>query len=188
MTHSIANASSLLVDNLELFDELQTDNGVLDLACGAGRNGLFLLSHNVPVIFADNNEAHLQSLSPALEQFGEAGKRSDCWLVDLEAVPSAGGNPLAGRTFDAVVVFNYLHRPLFPAIREAIRPGGLIVYETFTVQQKRFGRPNNPDFLLQAGELREAFGSWECLEDFEGELPGPTRAVARLIARKPATS
>lgn len=188
MTHSISNASSLLIDKLGLIAELQLENGVLDLACGAGRNGLFLLSHNVPVIFADNNEAHLQSISAALDNAGEVGRRSECWLIDLEADQSEGANPLAERIFDAVVVFNYLHRPLFPAIREAIRPGGLIVYETFTVKQKRYGRPSNPDFLLKTGELREAFDGWECLEDFEGDVPNPTRAVARLIARKPATS
>lgn len=186
MTHSIANASSLLVDYIGLFENLEIEHGVLDLACGKGRNGLFLVSHNVPVIFADNNEAHLQSLAPALEEAGDGAKRSACWAVDFESGLSEGHNPLAGRDFDAVLVFNYLHRPLFPAIKEAIRPGGLIVYETFTVEQRAFGRPSNPDFLLRPGELRQAFAGWECIEDFEGEASEPRRAVARLVARKPA--
>lgn len=186
MPHSIANTSSFLVDNSALFDNLQIANGVLDLACGKGRNGLFLVSHNVPVLFADNNEAHLQCIVPILESEKPNAKKSACWLIDFETEVSEGRNPLVGKSFDAVIVFNYLHRPLFPFIREAIRPGGLIVYETFTVDQKRFGRPNNPDFLLEHDELAQAFAGWELIRSFEGEAVNPERAIARLIARKPA--
>ena len=187
MTHSIANPASFLVDNIALFERLEISTGVLDLACGTGRNGLFLLSHNVPVIFADNNETSLQSIAAALEAAGRDAKGSECWSIDFEADLSEGHNPLAGRVFDAVVVFNYLHRPLFPAIKAAVRPGGLLLYETFTVEQRRFGRPRNPDFLLKCGELGQTFADWECIEEFEGELSEPDRAVARIIARKPAT-
>jgi len=169
-----------------LFDNLQIGNGVLDLACGNGRNGLFLVSHNVPVLFADNNEAQLQSIVSALESAATSAKESACWLIDFEAQMREGRNPLAGKSFDAVIVFNYLHRPLFPFVKEAIRPGGLIVYETFTVDQKRFGRPNNPDFLLGHGELAQTFAGWEFIESFEGEVSKPQRAIARLIARKQA--
>ena len=184
MPHSNTNASSFLVDNSGLFDNLQIGNGVLDLACGKGRNGLFLVSHNVPVLFADNNEAHLQSIVPVLESEKPNAKESACWLIDFETAVSEGRNPLASKSFDAIIVFNYLHRPLFPFIREAIRPGGLIVYETFTVDQKRFGRPSNPDFLLGHDELAQAFAGWELIESFEGEASNPERAIARLIARK----
>ena len=187
MPHSIANPSSFLVENLSLFDNLQTGNGVLDLACGKGRNGLFLAKHNVPVIFADNNKAHLQSIDLAFASVGARAKKSEKWLIDFEAEVSQGKNPLAGKTFDAVIVFNYLHRPLFPFIREAIRPGGLMVYETFTVDQKRFGRPKNPDFLLERGELSQLFDGWERIVAFEGEAADPERAIARLIARKQST-
>lgn len=187
MSHSIVNPSSFLVENLSLFDNLKIGNGVLDLACGKGRNGLFLVKHNVPVIFADNNKAHLQSIELALTSAGASAKKSENCLIDFEAEVSQGRNPLAGKTFDAVIVFNYLHRLLFPFIREAIRPGGLIVYETFTVDQKRFGRPSNPDFLLGRGELRQLFDGWERIVDFEGEAADPERAIARLIARKQST-
>ena len=186
MTHSIANASSLLADNIALFGSLKIEYGVLDLACGAGRNGLFLVSHNVPVIFADNNEAHLQSIRSALDLAEFSVSNSECWLIDFEAEVEEGRNPLAGKSFDAVIVFNYLHRPLFPLIEAAIRPGGLIVYETFTVDQKKFGRPRNPDFLLRHEELRRAFAGWEIIESFEGEASNPKRAISRLIARKQA--
>ena len=186
MTHSNAKAASLLIDNLGLFNDLRITGGVLDLACGRGRNGLFLVRHNVPVIFADNNEAHLQFIQAALEDASPIAAQSECWLVDFEVDRGEGRNPLAGKVFDAVMVFNYLHRPLFPAIKEAIRPGGLIVYETFNQQQKQFGRPSNPDYLLQAGELRQVFDGWEIISDFDGEVSEPERAISRLIARKPA--
>ena len=136
------------------------------------------------MLFADNNEAHLQSIVPVLESEKPNAKESACWLIDFETAVSEGRNPLASKSFDAIIVFNYLHRPLFPFIREAIRPGGLIVYETFTVDQKRFGRPSNPDFLLGHDELAQAFAGWELIERFEGEASNPERAIARLIARK----
>ncbi|MBL4580780.1 MAG: hypothetical protein JKY29_03090 [Gammaproteobacteria bacterium] len=169
-----------------MFDNLQIGNGILDLACGKGRNGLFLVSRNVPVLFADNNEAHLFSIPSKLELAGVSAKKSACWLIDFEAEVSAGRNPLMGKSFDAIIVFNYLHRPLFPFIREAIRPGGLVIYETFNVDQKNFGRPSNPDFLLGHDELTQTFAGWEFIRSFEGEVSNPQRAISRLIARKQA--
>ena len=186
MTHSNAKAASFLIDNLGLFNDFRITGSVLDLACGRGRNGLFLVSHNVPVVFADNNEAHLQFIQAALGEASPSAAQSECCLVDFEVDQGEGRNPLAGKVFDAVMVFNYLHRPLFPAIKEAIRPGGLIVYETFNLEQKKFGRPSNPDYLLQAGELRQAFEGWEIISEFEGEASDPERAISRLIARRPA--
>ena len=186
MTHSNTKAASFLQDNLDLILDLQMDNGVLDLACGQGRNGLFLLGHNVPVTFADNSEANQQLIQPKLDAVSASVRRSEYCLVDFEADNEDGCYPLDGKIFDAVLVFNYLHRPLFPFIKRAIRPGGLIVYETFTVDQPQFGRPSNPDYLLHRGELLQAFYGWQILKSFEGELAEPRSAKARLIARKPA--
>ena len=66
--------------------------------------------------------------------------------------------PFAGMEFDAVVVTNYLHRPLFPAIAAALSPGGVLIYETFVLGNERYGKPSNPRFLLRRDELLEAFG------------------------------
>ncbi len=66
-----------------------------------------------------------------------------------------------------------------------ITPGGLIYYETFTKDNRKFGRPNNADYLLHPNELKDAFKGWEILHYFEGELSVPARAVANIIARKP---
>lgn len=159
--------------------------GVLDLASGRGRNGLFLVEHHIPVIFADNNEAALTMVSDALIQLGDRGQKCSTWLVDFEADNS---KPLLDKCFDAILVFNYLHRPLIGAIQDAVVPGGLLFYETFTEAQSQYGRPNNPNFLLKENELREAFSHWDILHYFEGDMPsGPEtiKAAASLIARKP---
>ncbi|PCJ25178.1 MAG: hypothetical protein COA96_07685 [SAR86 cluster bacterium] len=179
MSHSSTSASPLLISNLQLLKDLQADYGVLDLACGMGRNGLFLASHNVSVTFADNNEAAIQTLAAVLENKGLTG---ECWVVDFEEEESY---PLQHKQFDAVIVFNYLHRPLLDSIKQSIRPGGLIFYETFTIKQREFGRPNNPDFLLQPGELLNTFDGWEIIHSFEGQATDPQRAIASLIARRP---
>lgn len=172
------------MDNISLFDSSIGDHGVLDLACGNGRNGLFLLQNNIAVTFADNNRAALNAVESSVERLRRDGSVStdyECWEVDLE---QEGSNPLDGKHFGAVLVFNYLHRPLLPGIKQVITKAGLIFYETFTVQQAKFGRPSNPDYLLKQNELLDAFEGWEIIDYFEGLKPDPTRAVASLIARK----
>ena len=183
MPHSNASAAQLLVENLSLLENLSLENGVLDLACGDGRNGLLLAEHQLKVTFADYDETNLSHVTNELHAKGLQGQ---CWHVDLE-VPDS--EPLADKCFDAVLVFNYLHRPLMPAIKQVLRPGGVLLYETFTVDQILFGKPTNPDYLLRPGELRDCFKDWERLYYFEGEMPSPgaqfRSAKASLIARKP---
>ncbi len=175
MTH----ASALLVENFTLIENLSTENGVLDLACGSGRNGLYVARRNIPVTFLDHNKESLDILSRALESEAIMG---DCLHRDLEKTNS---EPLANLRFDACLVFNYLHRPLMPAIKECVVSGGLVYYETFTIANRRFGRPRNPDFLLKENELLEQFTDWKIIHYFEGDKTQPDRAVAQIIARKP---
>jgi tellurite methyltransferase len=173
------HAARVLVENLDLLKQLSTRYGVLDLACGWGRNGLALAKLGIPVTFADSDEEKLGAISRRLEQ----EKLPGCtWRIDLE---NAESDPLAQMKIDACLVFNYLHRPGLKSIRDMIIPGGLIYYETFTNDNRKFGRPNNPDYLLHPNELKKAFKGWEILHYFEGELSIPTRAVANIIARKP---
>lgn len=179
MSHSNDTPSSLLVNNLKLVAELNSQHKVLDLACGEGRNGIFLLKNNVPVVFADKSKSALEAVAVKLQ---ENGQQADCRQVDLEV---EGQSPLAGNMFAAVMVFNYLHRPLMETIREIIEPGGLIIYETFTTENRQFGRPNNPDFLLKQKELGYLFEDWDILHCFEGTMQNPQRAIANIVARKP---
>ncbi len=94
--------------------------------------------------------------------------------------------PLAGRTFGAIVVTNYLHRPLLPVLVASLDPGGVLVYETFARGNEKFGKPSNPDFLLAPGELLEAVrGRLRVVayEDLVVTAPRPA-AVQRLCARR----
>ena len=160
----------------------------LDLACGTGRNGLFLLASGIPVVFADRDGHSLEHIkqhlaAQACERQRELARP---WQVDLE-IPDT--RPLDAETFGAILVFRYLHRPLLAGIKEAVIPGGLVIYETFTVEQAKIGRPRNPDFLLRLGELRECFREWDILHYFEGiehdPVSGQPRAIAQVVAEKP---
>ncbi|MFO7595899.1 MAG: methyltransferase domain-containing protein [Desulfocurvibacter africanus] len=153
---------------------------VLDMACGSGRNGLYLASLGAQVLLCDR-DAH--ALERAQRQARDLGLHITTWQIDLEAVD----NPLPAETYGGIIVFRYLHRPLFPSIRRALKPGGLLAYETYSLDQPRFGKPTNPDFLLRPGELREAFSGFEIIHAFEGILENPTRAMAQIICRKPLT-
>ncbi len=172
-------AASLLQNHLDLLMKLDRSLPVLDLACGTGGNGLLLAKHGLPVVFADRSTTALEVVEQQLAKGGLPGRT---WPIDLE---QPGSNPLSGQRFSAIIVFRYLHRPLFPALRDAVQPGGLVIYETFTLENRRFGRPGNADFLLRPGELKTLFQEWEIIDHFEGNLKNPERAVAQIIARKP---
>jgi SAM-dependent methyltransferase len=147
---------------------------VLDLAAGGGRHTRLFLARGHPVTALDRDVSALRGL---------AHPRLELLEADLE---SGGPFPLAGRQFAAVVVANYLHRPLLPALVEAVAAGGLLLYETFARGNEAFGRPSNPAFLLEPGELLEAVrGRLRVLayEDLTVSQPRPA-AVQRLAARR----
>ncbi len=147
---------------------------VLDVAAGSGRHARLLAARGHPVEAVDRDAAALAALE------GLSGIRTR--VADLEAGPW----PYAGATFSAVVVTNYLHRPLLPALVAAVAAGGVLIYETFAVGNQRFGRPANPDFLLLPGELLEAVrGALRVMayEDLEVASPKPAM-VQRICARR----
>lgn len=164
------------------FSPLLQDEGlegpILDLACGRGENGLFLAGLNLPVILADRSSEALEEARRSAE---ERGLHAQFWEVDLET----GEDLLKKEWYRAILVFRYLHRPLIPYLREGIRKGGILIYETFTIEQPQYGKPHNPDFLLQPGELAGRFQDWEVIHYFEGILEDPRRAMAQLVCRKP---
>ncbi|MBL8518838.1 MAG: class I SAM-dependent methyltransferase [Betaproteobacteria bacterium] len=145
---------------------------VLDLACGAGRHSRCLASRGCRVWAVDVDVSRFSDV-PAGVTLSQADLEADVW-------------PLTGRDFDAVVVTNYLHRARFGELLDCVRPGGLLIYETFAVGNERFGRPANPDFLLRPGELRERVrGAFAILGFDEGEVAHPRPAVAqRICARR----
>jgi len=149
---------------------------ILDLACGNGRNGLYLHNEGFPVQFLDKNSTLLHDL-----QTQNNIQPQDCFHMDLET----GEQVLTANQYQAILVFRYLHRPLIKQIKEAIEPGGIIVYETFTIKNRQFGRPFRDDFLLQEHELKDMFSDWDCLHYFEGVEMSPDRAIAQIICQKP---
>jgi hypothetical protein len=101
----------------------------------------------------------------------------------IRAVDLESGAWALGQDYDGILVANYLHRPLFPALIAALAPGGLLIYETFAAGNERFGRPSNPDFLLRPGELLAAFGTALTVIAFEqGVVDQPRPAVVQRIA------
>lgn len=141
----------------------------LDVASGAGRHALWLAARGLQVTALDRDPARIA----ALRDLG-----IDARVADLEAP----GATLPADAFAIVVVVNYLHRALFPSLVGALAPGGLLVYETFTAEQARLGRPTNPDFLLEPGELRRRLAGLTVLREREGVHDG--RAVASIVARR----
>lgn len=151
---------------------------VLDLACGDGHNGLYLAGLGVPVVLADRP-------GEALGRAQKAATGKGLPVTFLEIDLETGGNPLEEEHYRGILVFRYLHRPLMPCIKKGIRKGGLVIYETFTIDQARYGRPRNPDFLLKPGELADWFQDWQVIHVFGGLLEAPIRAVAQIVCRKP---
>jgi tellurite methyltransferase len=170
-------ASSLLTDHPGIFWTVPPGE-VLDMACGGGRNALYVASlKGNPVAACDSSSSSLDLVrSRALAK----NLKVRAFELDLEA----SKDPFEARSYSAIFVFRYLHRPLFENLRNAVRLGGLVFYETFTVDQAQFGRPRNPDYLLNKGELPALFEGWEILHQWEGIQDAPKRAIAQIIARK----
>ena len=152
---------------------------ILDLACGRGRHTLAAAAAGIPVVGIDRNRAFLTELREAAAQRKFA---VEMLRADLEGPAEI---PLRSHCCGAVLVFRYLHRPLIPAIARVLAPGGLLIYETFTTEQRSLGTgPRNPDYLLEPGELPYLFSELELLDHWEG-LNGEIEnaQVARIIAR-----
>jgi SAM-dependent methyltransferase len=148
---------------------------VLDLACGAGRHSRLFLQLDHSVVAVDRDLSRLQEMP--------AGSRFTALQHDLE---DGGSFALKDRQFAAVIVTNYLFRPILAAIVQAVAPGGVLIYETFAQGNERFGHPSNPDFLLAPGELLDAVaGQLRVLayEDLLVDSPKPA-AVQRICARR----
>jgi rhodanese-related sulfurtransferase len=190
--------STWLIENADL---LPRGGRVLDVASGRGRHALLLAAAGFPVDAIDRDAGALAALAKAAAAVGvDVTTR----VVDLErddeapstattADPSTGSGssrassrddlrlPTPDR-YDVVLVFNYLHRPLMPALRDAVKPGGVLFYETFLVGQAERGHPKNPAFLLEPGELATLVSPLTILRSREGEVHG--NLVASVVARQ----
>jgi len=151
---------------------------VLDVACGHGRHMRWFATRGHPVTGVDRAPEAVAAVAP----LGEA------LLADIENGPwplQQAGQP---RPFNAVVVTNYLWRPLLPVLAQSVAPGGVLLYETFAAGNESVGKPSRPDFLLQPGELLRAFGDLRVVAFEDGFLAQPERFVQRIAAIRPAAA
>lgn len=150
---------------------LSARSTVLDVACGRGRHMRWLARQGHAVVGVDHD-------AQALHELAGVG---ECVLADIENGPW----PLAGRQFDAVLVTNYLWRPLLPTLLASLKPGGLLICETFAQGQQDIGRPSRPEFLLQPGELLLwcQRPDWRVIGFEDGFEPSQTRPPGRFVQR-----
>ena len=145
--------------------ELIDRGPVLDVACGAGRHALIFAERGLEVIAVDREPQQIPGV-----RFVQA---------DLERAPW----PFGGERFAAIVVTNYLHRPLLPTLQSALAEEGVLIYETFMAGNERYGRPSNPAFLLRPAELLAAFRDLTPISFEQGYVERPKPAlVQRLCA------
>ncbi len=155
------DASSLL---REMFDgeHWQIPAGrALEIACGNGRNALFLAARGFAVTALD---VSFVALSEARRRADERNLQVTWLEIDLNQ------NSLPGSGYDLVVNINYLQRALVPQIKTAVKPGGFVVFETYLIDQQRIGHPKNPDYLLAHNELLDNFREFRVLFYREGKF------------------
>ena len=144
---------------------------VLDLAAGNGRHTHFFAERGHPVTAVDRDVSGLAATAS----------------IEVIAANLEDGRPwpLPGRRFGAAVVTNYLHRPLFPHLFEALQPGGVLLYETFMAGNERFGKPSRPEFLLKDGELLErVLGRFSVVAYEARMISEPKMAMVQRIAAR----
>jgi SAM-dependent methyltransferase len=148
---------------------------VLDVACGHGRHMRWFAERGHAVTGVDRSPEAMASLAGV-------GRTV---LADIENGPW----PFEGERFDAVVVTNYLWRPLLPMILSSVAEGGALIYETFAQGNESVGKPSRPDFLLQSGELLAVCQTLRVVAFEDGFCESPQRFVQRIAAvRKPPSS
>jgi SAM-dependent methyltransferase len=156
-------------------DALDRTRQVLDVACGRGRHALELAARGFRVHAIDANPDAVAALARTA---ASASLPVTTGVVDLEG----DHVDLGGADYGTVLVFNYLHRPLMSHLRDALAPGGILLYETFTIGQAQRGHPRNPLFLLQAGELPALVAPLRVIDAREGDFNG--KLIASVVAVK----
>lgn len=183
-TAALWRPHALLEEALRIFASAWPSNAgrtALDLACGSGRDAVFLAQAGFDTLAWDVLPDALARCDALAARCG-AAVTTRC--VDLRKLPADPPDC----TFDLVCCFDFLHRPLMSFIREAVRPGGFVVYETFVEpQRQRYGRPRGAAHVLAPGELASYFSGWHTEISREGPSR-PRRVTAALVARKPTCS
>jgi tellurite methyltransferase len=163
--------SPFLIEHIDLFPK----GKALDLAMGGGRNAIYLAEQGYET---DGVDISPQFVKIATKRAKQKGVLLNARVADLE-----DDFKIKENYYDLIICFNYLQRNLIPHIKTGLRKDGMIVYETYTIDQIQFGKPKNPDHLLEQNELLDMFRDFRCLYYREGVLE-EQRAIARIIAEK----
>ena len=167
----LGEPARFLVENIDLLPR----GRALDIAMGSGRNAIYLAKMGFQVEGVDvSSEAVEKTLARARDE----GVSIRIRVEDLEKIPY-----LDEEVYELVICFNYLQRSLMPQMKNWVKPGGMLVYETFIIDQSQFGRPRNPDHLLRHNELLYTFRDFRVLRYVEGVVEG-RKAVASIVAQK----
>jgi SAM-dependent methyltransferase len=145
---------------------------VLDVACGYGRHAYYFSQQNHHITLIDRSQEAIESIAiqaPICEKV----------VADIENQPW----PLLGRQFDAVVVTNYLWRPLMPTLLSSLATGGVLIYETFAAGNETVGKPTRPDFLLRSAELLEICKNLHVVGFEDGFIEGDREQTPRFVQR-----
>jgi SAM-dependent methyltransferase len=172
--HGTAPASAWV----QRWSHLVAEHGVvLDVACGQGRHARWFHEQHHRVVLVDRSREAIESIAiPASAR--------EAVVADIENGPW----PFEGRQFDAVVVTNYLWRPLMRTLLDSLAPGGVLIYETFAQGNETVGKPSRPDFLLRTGELLDLCKELRVVAFEEGYLDTPPRFVQRITAVREKSS
>ncbi|MEE8420894.1 MAG: methyltransferase domain-containing protein [Dehalococcoidales bacterium] len=164
-----------LVENIALLPK----GHILDVAMGYGRNAIYLAGLGFQVDGVD--------ISAAAVAYAEEAARKSGVSISVRAADLEGEYKIEVNWYDGIICFSYLQRSLIPQIKAGLRRGGVVVYETFLVDQAQWGKPKNPDYLLKHNELLEMFRDFRCLRYREGvfENGKDRRAIASIVAEKP---
>jgi SAM-dependent methyltransferase len=147
---------------------------VLDVACGHGRHARWFYERNHTLALVDRAQGAIYSIAKAIP-----ADACEAVVADIENGPW----PFAGRQFAAVIVTNYLWRPLFPMLLGSLQPGGVLIYETFTQGNETVGKPSRADFLLRPGELLEVCQTLRVVAFEDGFQQAPDGSVPRFVQR-----
>ncbi len=173
-------ANPLLIEAIDEIEKRINGREVLDLACGAGRDSVYLAKRGWNVTAIDYKQ---DALDRALHLADVNAVSIQTQRIDMESDTNPFADDIA-LTADLVMVMRYLHRPLFSAIDRLVKPGGAIFYSTFMVGSEQFGSPKNPAYLLKPGELAEIFSHYNILIDEQRKL-ADHRPIAYFLAQKP---
>jgi tellurite methyltransferase len=170
----ITEPSAFLVENISLLP----GGKVLDLAMGGGRNAVYLAGMGFKVEGVDVSGEAVESAKILADS---RGIKFNAHVVDLEQ-----GYKIPAEEYDVIICFNYLQRSLMPDIRNGVKRGGVVVYETYIVDQAQYGKPRSPGYLLRHNELLEIFRGFRCLRYREGLFQeiGRLKAIASIVAQK----